>query len=150
TGVLHLWDAATGAEVRRVALDNGGDWTLCFSPDGQTLACGNCRSEGKLQTRFLSAATGEELYRHDQESFTCKLVFSPDGKLLAHSSDHFVRLREARTGKPARPRLGLGEMIGSVRFTRDGKSLVTGFWGGRIAFWDALTGKPRIHDAATG
>jgi WD40 repeat protein len=141
TGEVHLWDAATGAEVSRVALYDRGSGILCFSPDSQTLACGNCPFRRGIQTRFLAAATGRELYRHDEESYTITLAFSPDGKLLAQTSNGFVRLQDARTGKPARPALGLRDLVGAVRFTRDGKSLVTGWWGGRTGFWDPLTGK---------
>jgi RNA polymerase sigma factor (sigma-70 family) len=140
---LQLWDAATGAEVGRV--DLGKDysvWCLCFSPDGRTLVCGNAVGRRGNQTLLFSAATGRELRRWADDSYTTHLAFSPDGKVLAQSAGGLIRLRDAATGKPALAVAGLRDYVLSVRFSRDGKALLASCFGGRTGSWDPLTGKP--------
>ena len=39
-GVVNLWDAATGRELRKLAGLSGAIWSLAFSPDGATVASG--------------------------------------------------------------------------------------------------------------
>jgi WD40 repeat protein len=121
---------------------------LCFSPDGQALACSNPASSlatdyWSNQTLFFAAATGEELRRWDEgAAYVDQLAFSPDRKVLAQTISGVVRLRDARTGKPAVPELGLPSYCVAVRFSRDGQALAAGCRGGRTGLWDPLTGEP--------
>ena len=144
TGMLLLLDASTGNEIRRIELGphfRGG--CLCFSPDGQTLACGNGVGRWGNQTLFFAAATGEELRRWDEgNDFTMQLAFSPDGKILAQAKSNVIRLRDAATGRAIVPDLGLPNYCMAVRFSRDGKALITGCHGGRTGSWNPLTGEP--------
>lgn len=143
--VLLVWDGATGNEIRRIELGPqfAGLACLCFSPDGRTLACGNRVAHWGNQTVFFAAATGEELRRWDEgNDSTMQLAFSPDGKILAQAKSNVIRLREAVTGKPIVPDLGLPYACMAVRFSRDGKSLIAGCHGGRTGIWNPLTGEP--------
>ena len=118
-----------------------GVWELCFSPDSQTLACGNGVGRRGNQTLFFAAATGE-LRRWDEDSYTTGLAFSPDGKMLAQAGAGVIRLRNVVTGKPALSAPGLPHYVMSVRLAPDGKTLMASCWGGQTGLWDALTGKP--------
>jgi WD40 repeat protein len=139
--VLHLWDAATGAEVSRTVLGDEREYRcLAFSPDSQTLAVGNGVGRRGNQTVFFAAATGRELRRWNEDGYTSRLAFSPDGKVLAQASDR-VRLRDAVTEKPVGEMPGLPDRALSVTFAPDGKALTVSCWGGLTGSWDPLAGR---------
>jgi WD40 repeat protein len=143
--VLRLWDAATGKEVRRIMLKpSRGSRCLCFSSDGQTLACGNGVSRQGNETLFFAAETGQELRRWEvDDRSTTHLAFSPDGKVLAQVTCGFIQLRDAMTGKPLRSTPGLSGSVLALRFSREGDTLIASCLGGHTGFWGPLTGKER-------
>src|SRR5262245_39879646 len=130
---LRLWDVATGKEIRRIVLKpSRGARCLCFSPDGQTLACGNGADRRGNETLFFAADTGRELRQWTvDEPSTTQMAFSPDGKVLAQATAGAIRLRHATTGKPLGPTPGLPGSVLAVRFSRDGKALIASCLGGR-------------------
>ncbi len=142
---LRLWDAATGKEISRMPLrgriERGS--CLCFSPDGQTLACSHGVGERGNQTLFFSMATGRELRRwDDNDDWAYHVAFSPDGKVLAQQNmSGVIHLRDAATGKRIQPKAGLPDYVLALRFAPDGKTLIANTPGGRSGFFDALTGK---------
>jgi len=141
--VLYLWDATTGDEIGRTKLDEKGSWScLCFSPNSQVLACGDGLGRRGNQTLFFAAATGRELRRWDEEGYTIRMAFSPDGKVLAQAQDRLIRLRDATTGKPVQE-LPIPSSIMSVRFTPDERTLLASCWGGQTGTWQLLTGEQR-------
>lgn len=141
--LLHIWDAATGARVRRAVLsEDHAVWCLCFSPDSRTLACGNAVGGRANQTLFFAAATAKELRRWDETSYTTRLAYSPDGKVLAQAASGVIRLRDPVTGRAAVALPGLSDYVMGVRFTPDGKRLIASCYGGRTGAWDPFTGKP--------
>jgi WD40 repeat protein len=114
----RLWDAATGKEVRRFAINNGGDeavgdyaesvTAVALSDDGRYgLSWGfnsgiDQMAFGDTSTpRMWDAATMKELQRfsgHTDEVFSA--AFSADNRLvLTGSKDSTTRLWDARTGK---------------------------------------------------
>src|SRR5262249_16064015 len=141
--VLRLWDAATGKEVRRIVLKpSRGASCLAFSPEGQTLACGNGAGRRGNETLFFAADTGRERRRWDEDDrYATHMAFSPDGKILAQTMSGVIRLRDATTGKPLATTPGLPGSVLAVRFAREGQTLIVSCLGGRTGWWDLLTGK---------
>ena len=138
SGDLYLFNGATGEEVSRTGFGPEHPvGCLCFSPDSQALACGHSGD----RILFYSAATGREQYRWDQEGYPAHMAFSPNGKVLALSDRQIIRFRDSRTGQRVGPELGLPDYVMLVRFAQDGQTLLAGCWGGKIGFWDPLTGK---------
>jgi WD40 repeat protein len=92
---LILWDAATGKELRRIALKSRGS-SLAFSADGRLLVAGN--SEGTA--RLWEVATGKELRSFsapdlDETASTQGLMcqLSADAQILAGFLEENHRLR---------------------------------------------------------
>src|SRR5207302_5451325 len=78
-GVVYLWDAATGAEVRRLAGHKREAVSLAFSPKGDVLAVGDA-----MTLRLWEVESGKLLHTLESPSGRVESVaVSPDGKLVA-------------------------------------------------------------------
>jgi WD40 repeat protein len=67
-GMIHLWEAATGKEVRPLRGHRNRVRCLAFSPDGTRLASGS--SDGRIDDRSVrlwDVATGKELFHFPSE-----------------------------------------------------------------------------------
>src|SRR5947208_87950 len=79
-GLVRLWDAATGKEIRRFEGHKGNVDGLAFSPDGKTLLS----SGGDGTVRLWDVATGKErLQLHGHNGMVNAAAFAPDGKTVA-------------------------------------------------------------------
>jgi RNA polymerase sigma factor (sigma-70 family) len=91
---FHVWDAATGKEVRKIECDSGVLMdSLTFTPDGRAVAGGwNYRKGVPEEFRGVvewDVATGKELRRYDAvritpgaHPITHSIAYTPDGKWL--------------------------------------------------------------------
>lgn len=80
-----------------------------------------------------------------------KVVFSPDGKLIAATEPGlgFVRVWEAETGKVIHA-VHLGGAAMSIAFSPDGKTFAAGSWGDNlIRLWDVATWKETTKPATS-
>jgi WD domain, G-beta repeat len=101
-GMVHLWEATTGKEVRQWTPDETGTFSLTFSPDGGTLASAGV--DGSV--RLWEVATGRERCRfagHHGEVWC--VAFAPDGRRLATGSNDTSILVWDVTGRLHRGRL---------------------------------------------
>jgi WD40 repeat protein len=164
-GKVHLWDVATGKEIRRIDAHSEAVMGVAFSPDGRRLAS---RSHGypqggtQLQNNSIclwDVSTGKELMRFGAvgmeqiaalpsfPNWAFVVAFSPDGKLLASRSgsaedgDSLVHLWDAATGKMVRQLDGHHQRVTAFAFSPDGKTLVSGSRDQTIRLWDVASGK---------
>jgi WD40 repeat protein len=144
SGVIRVWDVATGRQRRRFpdrpAVAHPEVYSLAVSPDGKVLAAG----VGGGTLLLWDAATGKLLHRI-QKHHNCidSLSFSPDGRTLASASDdHTIRLWQVATGQELRRIEGHLGRVCSVAFAPDGKTLASGCCDScAILLLDAATGK---------
>lgn len=149
--VVHLWDAASGKELRsfsleetasQIGLDTKGFIALKFSTDGTLLATGS--SDGTLIV--WEVATGKPLrafvgHTGSFESID-PLDFSADGTLLASANyDGTVRIWDVETGTLLHQLPGQSIIYPSVSFSPDGKWLLATAEGRSANLWDVKTGK---------
>jgi WD40 repeat protein len=137
---IRLWDAGTGAALRRLGeRDLTYVTCLAFAPDGKTLASGG----HDHLIRFWDPDTGKELRQiraHPERVVT--LAFAPDGKTLASGCvESSIHLWDTATGKQLLPGRGHGERLTAVAVAPDGKLIATGAWDGAVRLWDADSGK---------
>jgi WD40 repeat protein len=154
SGALRVEEVATGVELLRQQFPRDILPEVAVSPDGSTVAVASGPNTRKLYVWKWEA--GEEPRQLPVGDFVARWVaFSPDGKLLAATSDRegTVRLWDVAGGQP-RHRLhlpgGQGSTTGAPTFTPDGKVLaLVGTVYSRheqsesIHLWDPATGRYR-------
>jgi RNA polymerase sigma factor (sigma-70 family) len=140
-GIVHLWDAASGKELRRFrghqrppdAPNARTISSLTFLADGQTVA--SIGGDGGI--RLWDARTGKETGRLGEQVPAQCLELSPDGKWLAAGCwDNRVRLWEVAAGKETGQLVGHQGPVIAVAFAAGGKTLASGGDDGIIRLWD--------------
>jgi RNA polymerase sigma factor (sigma-70 family) len=153
---VHLHDAATGKEIRKIALPNTNprsitQW-LTFAPDGKMLAAA---SEGQV-IHLLDIDKQKVVRSFPHRSTVFAAAFSPDGTLLAgggydgEGGVYFARLWEVASGKELRRCAGGKGGIRTLAFSPDGATLAGGGDDGRLRLFDVATGKERLGLPANG
>ena len=79
---IQLWDVTTGT-LRKTLHAHTGVWSVCFSPDGQTLASGGDDTEIRLWD-ITTGTLRKTLTGHT--GTVTSVCFSPDGQTLASAS----------------------------------------------------------------
>ncbi|CAD8203771.1 unnamed protein product [Paramecium octaurelia] len=144
---IRLWNVKTGQQ--KAMLDGHSDSVLsvCFSPDGTTLASG---SEDK-SICLWDVKTGQQNAKLDGHSdYVRSVCFSPDGtKLASGSDDNSIRLWDVKTGQQKAKLDGHSNDVNTVCFSPDGTTLASGSGNvnsliqgdNSIRLWDVKTGQ---------
>jgi RNA polymerase sigma factor (sigma-70 family) len=150
---IRLWDPATGKEIQPATGHTALVEWLRFAPDGKTLYSGG--GDSKVVAWDTSTAkerdqlvAGPLSAGEASSTSTVTSILSPDGKILArankYGTDGTIRLWEATSGKELHTLVAHGPAIMRLRFSSDGKLLVSeAFDGTRV--WEVATGKQLYH-----
>jgi WD40 repeat protein len=134
-GAITIWDARTGARVRRLS-ESGEIPQIAFSPDDRQLAAASSDST----ITIWDVRTGHTAHvLHGHTLGVDGVAYSPSGALLASAGlDDTVRVWDPSTGRLLRVWRDPRAVI-SVAFSSDGSRIVTGDALGTIRIWDACT-----------
>jgi WD40 repeat protein len=140
--VLSVFDAATGKPLRE-GLDLGGPCqAVVFGPDDAVLLAAG--TETRIWDSTTWQARTPPLGHHVAVGVnkTVVGVFSPDGRRFAGPCEdgRRVRIWDARTGDPATPPLQLDDAPRNLRFSRDGRLLLT-LSEHSVRLWDVRSGE---------
>jgi RNA polymerase sigma factor (sigma-70 family) len=138
---LHLFDVASGREVRPIPGQFDAVAAVAFSPDGNRL----WTMAGDRNLRTWEAATGKEAGTLTTSSgLPLCVAFSADGRLAATGGerDKMAHVWELATGKELQ-RLTAPDVIGALAFAPDGRTLATAnrWQRAEVRLWDVSTGK---------
>jgi len=136
-GRIHLWDAATGKQLRQLDTgDNRWGYVVAFSRDGTRVAAGNRR------VRVFLVETGKVLatLEVDKKRVTA-IAFSGNGSRLATAgADNSVRLwrlTDATVERTWTVKQGVGALV----FSANGRTLGAATHYGKCHYWDLATGR---------
>ncbi len=137
-GYVLLWDTATGRERRRLRLtDFRVSTDLSFSGDGRLLA-----TLSPDAVVVWNTDTGEEEGRipFEKDAGVFSLAFAADGKHLAgggvESNEGVVWLWDWPGGRLIHTFRGHSVMVWALRFTSDGKQIVSSGNDHKVRLWD--------------
>jgi WD40 repeat protein len=142
-GIVRLWDATTGKEVRQIARSS---WAAAFSPDSEWLAT----SQDDRAIVLNEVSLGKNTRRIGEfEGRVLAFAFSRDGKSLAAAGSwSTVAVWDVATAKRKfLLKLPPNTFCRSLSFSSDGKLLAAGNIG-RV--WDAATGRELYSLQAAG
>ena len=125
-----------GAKAR---LGKGVITDIQLSPDNTRLAIAS--SIGVWLYDVSTRAQTAPLIRYDKHTAS-QMVFSPNSKMLAISThDKTIQLWNAGTGENQLTLKTPDGPFRSLKFSADGKTLISQNWKGIVAFWNTITGE---------
>ena len=142
---VRLWNTIMGQYIRTITGHTSPVNSICFSPDGKTIAsaAGHWVTDEDFTVQLWNTTTGQHLKTLKGHTNNVKSVcFSPDGKTIASASwDNTVRLWDATTGKHIRTLTGHTFYVNSVRFSPDGKTIASASYDKTVRLWNPATGQ---------
>ncbi|WP_165226703.1 protein kinase domain-containing protein [Aquisphaera insulae] len=133
-GELILWEAATGAEVRRMAGHEGPLTGLGYSPDGTLIATSSWDGTVKLWDACRGTLR-RTLVGH--KDWVLAVAFSPGGSQLASAgADGAIKLWDLNPGRDGETLRGHTKNVTSVAYSPDGRHLASGSSDQTVKLWD--------------
>jgi hypothetical protein len=134
--VIRIFELASGMLAAEFPLGvENWYFSLAFSPDGKTLACGSSD-----RSCLLDVATGRVLHR--LPGSPVGVNYSPDGKTLIASIGHRLRFWDVATGAERHDWPGEFGHNPALAVSPDGRILAAGDWMEReVSLWDTAGGR---------
>ncbi len=138
----HLWDEATGREIRTFEAHNDPVTYVAFAPDGRYALTGS----GFTTARLWDVATGKQIRSfkiEGQVADTLVVALSPDGRLVLTGNPVMTVLWDVATGRKIRSIGPAGEKswTKSMAFSPDGSTFFVVHENGVVDYWETASGR---------
>ncbi len=134
-GIIRLWNAETGMQIRALKGHGYGTYALAFSPNGNWLISGGT----DRHLTVWEANTGKKVRDIKTASNVVDVAVSPDGRLVAACSGNRVQLFKLTDGKKVR------EIKGGLYCAFDPKgeriAAASGYGKGHVKLYRVSNGK---------
>jgi RNA polymerase sigma factor (sigma-70 family) len=150
SGIIRIWDAVQGKEIRQMKGSGTLIGALAFAPKARVLVSGS--EEGAVE--LWDTATGIRKWQSKQPGEVNAVAFSPDGKTIVAGGGHgywgtdvkrhepFLVMLDPGNGREIGRVRTDGNSVNSVAFSKDGKVFAVGL-GGALRVWEGIGGKER-------
>jgi WD40 repeat protein len=144
-GTVRLRNIGTRNEVAKLPGHKGWPWERGFSRDGKLLAVVSGAWGQPGEVKLWDVASGKAIRslepgEGDPRQYA-GCAFSLDGSTLAVGGRGGVCRWDVKTGRPLEPLTGHLGQVFDVRYSPDGKTLLTAGEDHTARLWDAATGK---------
>jgi len=141
-GLIKLFDASNGREIRVIRTGDVSVFNLVFTPDGKHLvAYHSLTNRGDDSLRVLKTSDGSDVRGLSSGAITA-FALSGDGRTLAYSNAHgAVILVETTSWTEVRRLEGHSTGATSIAFQPVSRYLATAGRDGAVRLWDGDTGK---------
>jgi WD40 repeat protein/transcriptional regulator with XRE-family HTH domain len=140
--VVRLWDLRERKCVRTFAGHTEMLWDLAFSPDGSRLASAGINHWINIWDAAPAGNESALLRIDDIPGQTWSLAFDPAGQLLAGGGENgAIHLWDAHNGQLIRSMRHGADVIGSLRFSSDGRRLYSSSNTELLKCWDVSSGE---------
>jgi WD40 repeat protein len=134
---IYLWNAETGRVIRHQKMPGGKPASAQFLPGGRRILL-SYEAEDIVDARTFRvlrhiAIPGQELY--------CTRVSPAGTHALCHLNDNDVGVLDLNTGRIRCRMHGHTDTVIAIRFSLDGRTVVTGGADTTVKIWDATTGR---------
>ncbi|HLO34163.1 MAG TPA: WD40 repeat domain-containing protein, partial [Anaerolineales bacterium] len=146
----RVWDITPAKESLFIPIDPSWSWNVRYSPDGTRLLT-DYQAENIIKE--WDAVSGKEIltFTGPANQPIYNIAYSPNGKLVAGSSEQSITVWDVQTGKQ-RAILAGHTYYSSIAFSSDGAHLASGSGTltggsesndvGKVIIWDLASGKP--------
>ena len=149
TGLVLVFDAATGNALASYRTRESFMHKVAFSPDGRFIVAGSLHGTTKILLAEPAPEEAEILRDHANFVYAC--AFSPDGSTIASGGwDNAVRLWDAASATPTAVLRGHEGFVKTVEFDPSGRSLLSVAADRTYRLWDPRTGRQTARFSEAG
>jgi WD40 repeat protein len=133
---VAIWNAATGALIRRLPDLAGNELCVAFSASGEWIASG-----GHDNVIYMRKVESGEIIRElsGHRGAVASIAMGPNDEwIVSASRDKTIRIWNAASGETTRVLAGHRWHISSIAISADGKQIASGSWDKTVKLWNGL------------